>query len=120
MRRTIVMKLAGTARALGSALAVLVMIGSFGCDTVATLVAPTVPVVIEKATAPGDPAAAAEDAAAVPEDPESRRCCFRSGESVAKVCESKERCCTGKYDRSVCEDSGGLWFNSADGCAGAC
>ncbi|HTN90319.1 MAG TPA: hypothetical protein VL242_41875 [Sorangium sp.] len=113
------MKLAGTARALASALAVLVMIGSLGCDTVATLVAPAVPVVIEKATAPGDPAAL-EDAASVPEDPESRRCCFRSGESVAKVCESEERCCTGKYDRSACEDSGGLWFNSADGCAGAC
>ena len=36
------MKLAGTARALGSALAVFVMIGSFGCDTVATLLAPAI------------------------------------------------------------------------------
>ncbi|AGP41813.1 hypothetical protein [Sorangium cellulosum] len=112
------MKLAGTARAL-AALAVLVMIGSFGCDTVATLVAPAVPVVIEKATAPGDPAAP-QDPTAAPEPPESRKCCFRSGESVAKVCESKERCCSGRYERSECEDSGGLWFQSADGCAGAC
>ncbi|WP_104987897.1 hypothetical protein [Sorangium cellulosum] len=112
------MKLPGTVRALGAALAVLVMSGSFGCDTVATLVAPAVPVVIEKATAPGE--AAPADPAAAPEDPESRKCCFRSGEGAAKSCESQERCCTGKYDRSECEDSGGLWFHSADGCAGAC
>lgn len=118
MPPTAIMKLAGTARALGSALAVLVMIGSFGCDTVATLVAPAVPVAIEKATAPGEPAPPEDPAA--PEDPESRKCCFRSGENVAKVCENKDRCCSGKYDRSACEDSGGLWFHSADGCAGAC
>ena len=118
MPPTAIMKPAGNARALGSALALLVMIASFGCDTVATLVAPAVPVVIEKATAPGEPAAPEDPAA--PEPPESRKCCFRSGESVAKVCESQERCCSGRYDRSACEDSGGLWFQSADGCAGAC
>ncbi|CAN98683.1 putative secreted protein [Sorangium cellulosum So ce56] len=118
MPPTAIMKPAGNARALGSALALLVMIASFGCDTVATLVAPAVPVVIEKATAPGEPAAPEDPAA--PETPESRKCCFRSGEGAAKVCESQERCCSGRYDRSACEDSGGLWFNSADGCAGAC
>ncbi|AUX27236.1 hypothetical protein SOCEGT47_078190 [Sorangium cellulosum] len=113
------MKLAGTVRALVAGLVVLVGSASLGCDTVATLVAPAVPVAIEKATAP-DVSAPEDPAAAVPDPPENRNCCFRSGEGAAKVCESEERCCTGKYDRSACEDAGGLWFNSADGCAGAC
>jgi hypothetical protein len=57
----------------------------------------------------------------LPEDPPANRtCCFRNAGAVAKVCAGKARCCTGLYERGVCEDAGGLWFNSAEGCAGAC
>jgi hypothetical protein len=120
MSPTTVMKLARIAPALLLLGLAIVMGGSLGCDTVTTLLAPAVPTLIEKATAPDLKAPDAPDGPALPDPPENRNCCFRGGGSVAKACESKERCCTGTYGRSECEDAGGHWFNTAAGCAGAC
>jgi hypothetical protein len=119
MRPTEIMKLARTAPALLLLALSVVVGGSLGCDTVATLVAPAVPALIDKATAPDLNAPDAPDSP-LPDPPENRTCCFRGGDGAAKGCESRARCCSGRYSRNECEDAGGLWFNSADGCAGAC
>lgn len=54
------------------------------------------------------------------EIPKDGNCCMRNTEAVSTVCRGAARCCTDKYERSDCEDAGGLWFNTPEGCGGAC
>ncbi len=54
-------------------------------------------------------------------DPEDGACCLRGGEAVGRTCGAGvQRCCTQKLERDECESSGGLWFHTGLGCAGAC
>lgn len=48
-------------------------------------------------------------------------CCIRKGNLLKKECEGAVSCCIAKpEDSGECEEVEGLWFNSKEGCAGAC
>ncbi len=111
------------------AAAVLVGGGPMGCDLLG-YTPPNVPQAPQLPEAPEVPEAPSEpDAPTAPQAPkvdvppthEGGVCCVRSG-PVEQVCGvGTKRCCTIKYeDPSDCEDAGGLWFHSVDGCSGAC
>lgn len=48
-------------------------------------------------------------------------CCIRKGNLLKKECGAAVSCCIEKpEDSGECEEVDGLWFNSKEGCAGAC
>jgi hypothetical protein len=47
-------------------------------------------------------------------------CCFRDDRIAPSYCGGRANCCNGDFAVSDCEQRGGLWFASAEGCAGAC
>ncbi len=48
-------------------------------------------------------------------------CCIRKGNLLKSECEGAVSCCIEKpEDSGECEKVDGLWFNSKEGCAGAC
>lgn len=47
-------------------------------------------------------------------------CCFRDDRVTPTYCKGQDHCCNGDYDLDACESRGGLWFDSTEGCRGAC
>lgn len=127
------MKLARHLSALSFlALSILLAGGPLGCEWLglAALAVPAVPQapeapappeIPEPPKAPEPPAAPQTPTVDVPGDHEGGVCCIRSG-PVEQTCGvGAKRCCTLKLDGAGdCEDAGGLWFHSVDGCRGAC
>lgn len=101
--------------------------GSLGCDLLlAPPAAPKAPD-LKLPEIPGPPEAPkapdlkAPPAPQVPSAPVPGNCCLRDAGQASIACGGRaERCCSSKYDRSECEDAGGFWFHSTEGCAGGC
>jgi hypothetical protein len=101
--------------------------GSMGCEF---LLAPPAPPQIpslklpeppQPPAAPKPPDVKAPPVPQVPAAPTPGNCCLRDASQATMACGvTTERCCTDKYDRSDCEDAGGFWFHTPEGCAGAC
>ncbi len=119
------------ARVVGRSLAVLLLStaasllgGSLGCELLfAPPAAPKVPD-LKLPEAPKPPTAPKPPdlkAPQVPSAPVPGNCCLRDASQASLACGGNaERCCSDKYDRSDCEDAGGFWFHTPEGCAGAC
>lgn len=124
------MKLARHLSALSLAtVAVLLAGGPLGCELLGykppeipqTPQLPEAPEVPEPPAEPEPPTAPQGPKVDVPPDHEGGVCCMRAG-AVEQVCGvGVKRCCTLKYDDpGDCEDEGGFWFHTVEGCAGAC
>jgi hypothetical protein len=106
-----------------TALGVILMGGPLGCDLFQP---PALPAAPELPSAPSAPSVEVPAAPSAPEPPKidvpkgetGGVCCLRTGHAE-QVCGSS-RCCTGKLDRDACPASGGYWFFTVRGCAGAC
>jgi hypothetical protein len=122
------------ARVVGRSLALLLLVtaaslfgGSLGCDLLLNPPAPPkvpdlkAPEPPQPPEMPKPPDVKAPPAPQVPSAPVPGNCCLRDPGQAATACGGgAQRCCTDKYDRSDCEDAGGFWFHTPEGCAGAC
>src|SRR5690242_20598356 len=55
-----------------------------------------------------------------PEPPKPGGCCVKAGTPLSdEVCEPKgAHCCSGKVEGDACEEKGGKWYFSFEGCKG--
>jgi len=112
-------------------LAVLVAGGPLGCEIFqppsipSPPMLPTVPEMptmpeVPSVQTPSAPEAPSTPKVDVPDGEKGAVCCLRSGKAEQYCGGDAKRCCSGRFERDSCEDVGGFWFNSLQGCFGAC